>query len=526
MKRSPEQENNAKHGVSAVVDEIWQAGLKPFFQKVGRYFTSDKWKKIGSDILTGRINLISIFFCVTISVLWIVAFIFSFQHYGTPLKCFLFYNDLDYFWDFFHSMADSENPGLYTDFHVLYPPLVMAPLNMLFHLIPNYETLFDYAVRDNQVGMIIFVLVFTLIFSAFIAIMYKEKKGSHAEKIMFILGIMFSIGVIEIIDRGNEVIFAIVFSSLFLALYNSEKWWKREVSYVSLAIAVVIKIYPVFLGILLLRNKQWSGAIRTAVYWLVLFVTPFLYYGNMALSIKAYIEAVFGFGINGPSQDNTDAVEQAAQQIRIEFQRLIAFAEEAEEEGPLFDPLDGEVGFTFAGTFQILFVKLYRNYFTLDISKTLGNGLLVLCFLMSFFQNEDWKSATLLTIFSLTFTQSINNYCLPFLVMPCIMFLNKANFKNPLHWMYAILYLAIFGLVLTQNAVFQLVGNPNITPYFNMKLPNTMERFAILIMAFLLICEGVFHAILLLEDLIIFIIRKYKRNKLYKTGYHVKPVRK
>lgn len=503
-----------------------QQSLAPVFSKVGRVFATEKTKKVGKDILSGKINLISILFTMTLIGFLIGGFVMFFTS-DVALKQILFYDYEDWFMDFFNTMSDSEYPGLYREYHILYAPIVVIPLNLLYHLIPSYELLHGREIRDTQVGMICFLFVMIIAFVALIALIYREKKGTSLEKICFIVGMLFSVGMISVVDRGNVIIYAVLFSSAFLALYKSEKWYVREISYVCLALAVCIKIYPVFLGVLILRNRQWSGAIRTVVYWLVLFVTPFLYYGRMAENILVYMQTVFNFGTT-----NKEPVD--AEKATSFFERLVAFAEEVTETEKQFftnfagqkvyyDYIDGKNAFTYTGTFQILFASLYRNYETLEVCQKLSKGLLFACFFTSLFQDEDWKTATLLSIFSVTFTPSTFAYSITFMIFPCLMFLNKANFKNPLHWIYAALFLAMFALILYEEQYYHVDKWYQNGEYYYLNLPNLVERFSILIMTFLLSCEGVFRMILLFEDGIIYLIRRNRRRMLHSKVVEEKP---
>ncbi|AGI47099.1 hypothetical protein TALC_00084 [Thermoplasmatales archaeon BRNA1] len=58
------------------------------------------------------------------------------------------------------------------------------------------------------------------------------------------------------IQRGNCIFYAIVFMLLFILGYRSEKKWIRYASYVCLAIATGIKLYPALLAILILRERE------------------------------------------------------------------------------------------------------------------------------------------------------------------------------------------------------------------------------------------------------------------------------
>lgn len=523
MQRFSEKLKTGLRAVGGFFKSLWQTSLSPFFCKIGRVFTTEKCKKFGRNILSGKINFLSVAALLALYGILISAIVTIFSTNGQALSSILFYNSDDFFMDFFNPMSDSDYPGLYKEYRILYTPLVNIPLNLMLHLIPQYEYLDAFGLRSTQVGMLCFCLAFIPVSIAFAVLLYKEKKGTPVEKVLFVVAMYLSVGMISVFDRGNVIIYAIFFSSAFLAFYRSEKWWVREISYVCLALAVCIKIYPVFLGILILRDKQWTGALRTMIYGLVLLIMPFLYYGNMAENIYYFFISIFNFGgaevpeiqVSNPilpMEGMTEIVDGEERHFFYSYSGQIVY----------FDYIDGKTAFSFTGSFQILFAMLYKNYETLAVSEKLAKGILFLCFVASLFQNDEWKSATLLTIFSFTFTSSTYTYSLGFMILPFVMFLNKANFKNPLHWIYAALFIAILGSVVWPEQYFHVDNWYQNEEFYYLNYTNIVQRFSVLIMTFLLICEGVFHTILLLEDFIIFCIRKHKQREL-RAKVEVKP---
>lgn len=501
--------------IAAFFRSLWTEKGKPAFARVGKFFRSERLRTFGHNIACGKINLISISFLIALFVVFLSAVFMAFSSEGVSLTSVLYPDADDYFMDFFNSMSDSDFPNLYIEYHVIYAPIVYIPLNLVLHLIPGYEFLEKKEIRSTQIGMIFFFLVFAIALIGLAALLYKEKKGSPFEKVAFIFLMYFSVGMISVIDRGNLIVYAVFFSAMFLSLYKSEKWWVREISYVCLALAICLKIYPAFLVILLVRRKELTGALRLFVYWLVLFVTPFLYYGTMAENILAYLQSVFNFGFEAEKKTevftNGDIwwVEAAAGETTETVKEVLEQA------------VDGDTSFSFTGTLQILFAKFYQNPKTLEVAKPLGNVLLACCFLFSFFQDKDWKSATLLSICSITFTSSVYTYSLAFLIFPCLMFLNEANFKNPLHWIYAALFVGLFGMFTWEETfyhVLPIMPNLEANYYYYLNYANIIERVSLMILTFLLVCEGIFRTILLLEDFVVWIIRKVQRHKRRKAS--------
>ena len=508
MAKFSEQLKRTSSAIGRFFVSVWQTMLLPFFQRVRKFFTPQNLKEVGRRLHRGKVNPIALGMIVSFAVVFGISLATLIGTSGAGWSSVLFYNPADFFMDFFKSMSDSEYSGLYTEWGNIYAPIMYIPLNFLLHLIPGYEYMSVEELRNSQAGIVMFMILMILCHLAFVAILYRAQKGSRAKKVLFIFFIYVSVCMISVIERGNVILFALITTGLFLLLYRADSWWQREISYVCLALSVCIKIYPVFFGILLLRDKQFTGAIRCAVYWLVLFVAPFLYYGNMAEIIIASFRAVFDF------------VGVATSAVAVRGTVWLAAKEAAEE--LLEDALEGSSSFGYTGTFQILFLKLYQNYFTLTVSEQLSNALFIVAFIFTFFQDKTWKAALLLSILSITLSSSTYTYSLAFLIMPCIMFLNEASWKNPLHWIYAALFVCIFGFFVWEEQYY------HVSPYYQYSFyycnyANLIERFAILIMTFLLTCEGVFHAILRLEDGIVWCIRRKKRMDLRRKSLAENP---
>lgn len=86
---------------------------------------------------------------------------------------------------------------------------------------------------------------------------------------------LFSAPFIFTVMRGNTIYFALIFTLLFLALKESERASVREIGYLCLVFAGLIKIYPLFFGVFLLCKKKIWASVRIAAYSLILFFASF-----------------------------------------------------------------------------------------------------------------------------------------------------------------------------------------------------------------------------------------------------------
>ena len=85
---------------------------------------------------------------------------------------------------------------------------------------------------------------------------------------------LFSFGVLNAVDRGNIILLAAGLSLFFVMYHRSKRAWVRELALVALAVAAGLKIYPAFLGAMLLRNRDFKAAIRTVFYGIAALVLP------------------------------------------------------------------------------------------------------------------------------------------------------------------------------------------------------------------------------------------------------------
>lgn len=486
---------------------LWTEIVGPFFSRVKKAVTTkENYVTAAAAVKKYLPNPVSLAFLIAMLAVFGYAVVLAVQTNGESMSSWLFYNENDWFMDWFNSMSDSDYPGLYTEWGVLYTPLIYIPLNWLLHLFPGYEFLSATDLQRSQFGVITFFLIFGTIFALFAVLLYRKKNGTPLEKILFIAVMFLSVGMLSVVDRGNVIIFAVFFSAVFLAFYNSKRWWAREIAYISLAIAVCIKLYPVFLGLLILREKNFTGALRCAVYWLILFVAPFLFYGNVAENIIAYFYAVFDFGgVEIPEGYDSHAA----------LQYLAATLSSGEQEFYIpMDAIEGDSSFSFSGTLQILFAFAYNNYETLAVSHKIGMMLIVCGVFFQFFLDKPWKSAMMLALLCICFSPSAYSYAATFMIFPCLMFFNNCNWKNPLHWIYAALFVCMFALFVTPD------GTWNVSIYYDLSLENFLERLAMLIMVFLLICEGLFFFVLKAEDGVVWLIRTIRRKQKRRALRH------
>ena len=99
------------------------------------------------------------------------------------------------------------------------------------------------------------------------------------------------------IMRGNTIYFALIFLLLFLWLKDSDSAVAREIGYVCLVIAGLIKIYPLFFGVFLLHKRKLWASVRIGLYTVGAFLMSFLLFRGIE-DLGPFIENLGGFASN------------------------------------------------------------------------------------------------------------------------------------------------------------------------------------------------------------------------------------
>lgn len=127
---------------------------------------------------------------------------------------------------------------------------------------------------------LVFMFMSVFILLTFIVLYKYSVSNLHLDNIFLIAAILFSGPFLFFLYRGNNVFMVLPLVLLYLILYNSENKFYREVASICLAISVALKIYPVVLGILLLRRGRIKDAIHAMIYGIIFTFSPFAIYHN------------------------------------------------------------------------------------------------------------------------------------------------------------------------------------------------------------------------------------------------------
>ena len=405
-------------------------------------WTREQFFKIFCGIMLGGIC----FYILTL-------FISGFQHWNG----FLF-SDLeapeDHFMDFFNPISYSASfDAAYTYWHVIYPPLPTAVCTFLATFFPpellnNFRA---FGLRSTTLGISMLITFFLLSFIGLFILLYRMKEGTKKVKIIFCILILFSFPFIFWFERANNIIFAVIASLFFVAFYNSQKNTLKHFALFALALSINIKVYPAVFGMLLLREKRFKDILYLGLYTVILFFMPFLFVGHIN-SLSSYFYSLTrhtnwsnnlccGFGTSLPNVMETC------------FTAITALRPS-----------------------QTLF-KIFSN-----ISLFIGFfGVFA-----SYYIKDFWKVCALLSLLIILIPQSSGDYCLLFMLIPLISFLNKteSNFRD-------LIYLVLFAIVFMLNipARAPILSNPH--PHANpISINNLLAKLSCTIMFIMLCYDG------------------------------------
>lgn len=212
---------------------------------------------------------------------------------------------LGIFSDFVAIMEASLSKNPYEAGGASYPPIAIIILYPFALICKNaFNTYSGYQISINEltsklvlcVEFWIAFLLFWLLCSVLVALIIIRSFSFNTKQSIRVLVIAFlSSPFIYIAMRGNAIYFSLVFTLLFFFLYKSPNPWIREVGYLFLVLAGAIKIYPLFFGVFLLRERKYWASFRIGIYSVIIFFLSFLLFEKGLGDISSFGENLGGF---------------------------------------------------------------------------------------------------------------------------------------------------------------------------------------------------------------------------------------
>ena len=173
--------------------------------------------------------------------------------------------------DFFHSIEYVNGLSPYKTFNTLYPPLANLLFFGLFHCIPtsvsnNWPVDFIESVhmrtthldlRVNQAPLLIyFVFIMLCVYMIIVLAQSQMEDQSLYVKRLVSFNAVFSYGILMAIERGNILLITVPLTMFFVFYRNSDNKLVKEISFIALAIAAGLKVYPAIFGLLLKKKTK------------------------------------------------------------------------------------------------------------------------------------------------------------------------------------------------------------------------------------------------------------------------------
>lgn len=257
----------------------------------------------------------STIFCA-LSAIGLLITIISIQlTHGENISKIFFRDRLDTGMDFFHSIEYTRGLSPYKAWGTLYPPLANLFFYFIYHMIPRFVSdqwpdSFSESVsargtsidlRLSQEPLLLFVTYIVIISVLMCCILHNYLKNLKNVGIVVFFS-MLSYGMLYAYERGNISIISLLCSAFFVFYKDSGNKYIRELSLVMLAVAAGLKIYPAFLGFILLYDKDYKRAARTVLYGMFFFFIPFFAFYEGIGGLPIFLNKLFAFqsstGIN------------------------------------------------------------------------------------------------------------------------------------------------------------------------------------------------------------------------------------
>lgn len=231
---------------------------------------------------------------------------------GTLLHRFFFYDVTDTGMDFFHSIEYMRGRMPYGQFDTLYPPLANLFFYVLYLLVPKTQSATwtesyisslnmrgtERDLRLQQATMMLFVVFVIVVVLGIVSMTERLTRSCGGRKKLLAFCAVFSYGVLYGLERGNILLLCWPLMAFFILYRNSQNPILRELACLALAVAAGLKLYPAFLGILLLKDKNYIAAIRTVIYGIVCFIFPLFFFNEGLYGLTLWIRVLFAFSEN------------------------------------------------------------------------------------------------------------------------------------------------------------------------------------------------------------------------------------
>ncbi len=189
----------------------------------------------------------------------------------------------------FYKTAETNTPFSHLIYFIL---AQFLPPNLVLNdtIIAYGQILHDQTFMYLYLILVMFCVV--LLYRMNRAVLRNNTLNMRDEVVAFLFAVSYP--AIFCIEKGNITSFSIVLVMIFISLRNSEKPLFRELSYIAIAASAAITPYTLTFALLLFDKKSKKAVlrfVRTALYFLILFITPAVFtgFGNLLTYTKAFL---------------------------------------------------------------------------------------------------------------------------------------------------------------------------------------------------------------------------------------------
>lgn len=294
------------------------------------------------------------------------------------------------------------SPSIYaTDADAIFPPLAYLFLKLFAEPLrfkaENGNELWE--ISNSGYGILMVVMYFLLFVWLLGAGIYTYYKTNSYMKKQVLLGIfLFSYSIWGFaFERGNLVLYAMVFLMLGLALKDSPNKLLREAALIFVAVSAGFKLYPALFGFIWIAEKRYKEAARLVIYGLLAFFVPFLFVDSFTNYIHTFVQY-----------------------------------------------LDKGM-YSHASIWSAVFELFGNNQYTQLLCRLIVAAIILGSLFFIFVDGINWKTITLLMATQTVMIPEQYVYTYVFIMIPLICFLNEAG-KRKIDYAYAVLFSTLFTL--------------------------------------------------------------------------------
>ncbi|MCM1121870.1 MAG: glycosyltransferase 87 family protein [Eubacterium sp.] len=303
------------------------------------------------------------------------------------------------FWSHIYRLLTS--PNIYaTDADAIFPPLAYLFLKIFAYPL-SFKMGAETEIWDlSESGYgILMIVMYLLLFAWFlmIAVHNYYKAGTFLKESVLLFILLFSYLTWGFaIERGNLVLYAMVFLMLGLAFRDSSNKVLREISLICVAISAGFKLYPALFGLIWIAEKRYKEAGRLVLYGLAAFFVPFLFVDSFANYLSTFTQYL------------------------------------------------NKNDYSHASVWGLVFNMFGNNSYTQMLCRIVVAAIIVWAVFALFMDGVNWKTLTLLTATQTMILPEQYIYTYVFIMIPLVCFLNEAG-RNKLDYLYAVLFAALFS---------------------------------------------------------------------------------